>query len=163
MATISDEISQDAEEWSRKLAVNHPHSLDVSMRRLLSAVTTRFDPTDGLVDAVICWENMFGTDQETTFRVCGALASILEPSDSGKRAELNRELKRIYGVRSKLVHGSRNEPTAQQVVADRDRALGHALNAIRKLHERPELLSLEESAVRSTCLLLDLPPDLVNV
>ena len=156
--TLDGDMATEAESWSHKLAANQPHSLDVGMRRLLSAVTVRFDPADGLVDAVICWENMFGTAQETRFRVCGAMAKILEPASPAKRGQLNKELKRIYDVRSKLVHGSHKVPGPREAAGDRDKALLYALDSIRKLHGRPDLLAITGSADRSTTLLLDLAP-----
>jgi len=130
--------------------------MDVGMRRLISAVTERLDAADGLVDAVICWENLFGSPSEAVFRVTGAMAKILEPDNQAERERLVKELKRIYGVRSGLVHGNPKPPKAEDVATDRDSAIRFALAATRRVYENPRLLTAENSAIRGSYVLLDL-------
>src|SRR5699024_9636301 len=66
-------------EWSTLVRNKHVPSIDIGMRRLLSASTMRADPIDAFVDAVVCWENMFGVHTETTFRVTASIAKLLSP------------------------------------------------------------------------------------
>jgi hypothetical protein len=49
----------------------------MSIRRILRAVSERKEPEDTLIDAVIVWENLFGSSQETTLRVTMSVAWML--------------------------------------------------------------------------------------
>lgn len=138
--------------WYRRVQ-QHPESLWLGARRLLSA-TERSDPLDGFVDAVIAWENMLGTTEgETTFRVCGGLAILLEPVNLASRKALFDELRDLYTARSKLVHGGR-EPKRPEASRHRDRAIAVALNAMRAVYDRPDLLGASSSSERNRVLLL---------
>ncbi|MFI7357305.1 hypothetical protein ACIBTP_25630 [Streptomyces avidinii] len=149
---ISEEIGSQIQHWSRRV-VDHPRNLDMGMRRLLSAVSARFDPMDAFVDAVICWENMFGTNQgEVGFRVAGSMAHLLEQRNPGARKELFAEIKYLYGVRSKLVHGAK-EPSIQDSYTHRDRSIEIAISAFKALYGRSDLLSID-SASRGNALLI---------
>ncbi|WP_345281491.1 hypothetical protein [Streptomyces gulbargensis] len=131
-------------EWSATLAGN-PANLDMGMRRILSAVSERFDPLDSFVDAVICWENMFGTSQgEVSFRVAASISHLLEPSDSEKRKKLFKEVRDLYGIRSKLVHGA-TEPSVADAQRHRERAVEIGIDAFKELCTRPDLLALDSS------------------
>ncbi|MFC1406126.1 MULTISPECIES: HEPN domain-containing protein [Streptacidiphilus] len=150
---ITAEVGTEIQRWVVQVA-KHPTGLDMAMRRLLSAVSTRPDPMDGFVDAVICWENIFGTNEgEVTFRVCGAMAILLEPDDMVKRRALFKELKELYGVRSELVHGA-NEPSIADAYKHRERSVDVATQALKALYSRPDLLNAPGSNVRGRMLLL---------
>ena len=84
------------------------------MRRLLKAAGERDDPIDVLVDAVVAWENLFGSKTESTFRVTAAVATLLEPSDKEQRDVLQKELSGIYDRRSRLVHGDPVRPASDR-------------------------------------------------
>ncbi|TFD23475.1 HEPN domain-containing protein [Cryobacterium lyxosi] len=132
----------------------HPESLDIAMKRILGAVSQRWDATDAFIDAVVVWENAFGTSTETTFRVTGSIAKLLEPGSSDERAKLQKELKNLYETRSRLVHGAK-EPKPEEAWTQRERAIQIALEVLRKLYvERPDLLELS-SELRSAQLLLE--------
>ncbi|MFJ9980178.1 hypothetical protein [Streptomyces cyaneofuscatus] len=119
----------------------HPESLNIAMTRLLSAVTSRRDSNDALIDALIAWENIFGTRTETTFRVTASLAKILKEIPE-ERANLQKELAKLYGIRSAMVHGAK-EPTPDAAATNRERVIRIAIDALRALYfERPELLSM---------------------
>ncbi|MCX4719882.1 HEPN domain-containing protein [Streptomyces virginiae] len=150
--TISEEIGGQIQYWSRRVA-KHPSNLDMGMRRLLSAVSSRFDPMDAFVDAVICWENMFGTNQgEVGFRVAGSMAHLLQRGDPVARNELFSEIKNLYAVRSKLVHGAK-EPSIQDAYRHRDRSIEIAISALKGLYDSPGLLTVD-SAARGNKLLI---------
>jgi hypothetical protein len=128
--------------WSQVVAKKHVPSLNIGMRRVLSSTTARTDPIDGFVDAVICWESLFGAQTETVFRVTGAIAKLVEPSDPAAREELQRELKKVYGARSRLVHGG-EEPKQSDLEKYRRRAIAIATECLRRLYgERSDLLEL---------------------
>ncbi len=141
-------------EWHQVISQKHVPSLDIGMRRLLAATTTRLDANDAFVDAVVCWENVFGTATETVFRVTGALAKLLEPSNLPKRQELQRELKKLYDKRSGLIHGGK-EPSVKEAFELKERATELAIDCLRVLYrDRPDLLELP-SADRSAQVLME--------
>lgn len=141
-------------EWNALVKSKHVPSLDIGMRRLLSASTLRTDPIDAFVDAVICWETLFGVQIETTFRVTASIAKLLEPSDITKRADLHGELRQLYSKRSRLVHGG-SEPRAEELAKHRQRAIDVATDCFRTLYrDRADLIELASDA-RGTTLLLE--------
>lgn len=128
--------------WSQVIAKKHVPSLNIGMRRVLSSTTARTDPIDGFVDAVICWESLFGAQTETVFRVTGAIAKLVEPTDPSAREELQQELKKVYGARSRLVHGGA-EPKPSDLEQYRKRAIAIATECLRRLYGvRSDLLEL---------------------
>lgn len=151
------QANEDAEsrirEWSERLREHHGPSLDIAMKRMLSSAANRIDPVDGFIDAVMAWENCFGTATETTFRVTSSIAALLETESKTKRLELQRRLKKLYEKRSRVVHGAL-ELTTQDASELRKEAFGFALQVLRKLYsERTELLPYK-SEDRSTRILL---------
>lgn len=101
---FGDRIEQ-AEQWARVIDQSHAPTVDIAAGRLISAVASRVERSDSLIDAVMVWENLVGTRSESTFRVTAALAKLLE-SNAAKRRGLRRELAKIYDIRSRVVHGS---------------------------------------------------------
>jgi hypothetical protein len=95
----------ELEEWSRTVDSVHVPSVDVAARRIVSASGQRMDTADALIDAVMVWENLVGTSAETTFRVTASIAKALEP-DKARRRALQKTLKQIYDIRSRVVHGA---------------------------------------------------------
>jgi hypothetical protein len=91
-------------EWSYRVAEAHRATVDIALRRTLSAINTRDDPADSLVDAVTAWENIVGVRSENRFRVTGALVKLIE-SEPGRRRTAHKRLKAIYDLRSTVVHG----------------------------------------------------------
>jgi hypothetical protein len=128
-------------------------TLNISARKLLSAVSERLDPVDSLIDSVMTWENMFSGTPETGVRVCASLANLLEPSSVEERTKLFKEFKSIYDLRSRLVHGADTEPSWDLVIASRDKAISTALLALRKIFEIDKF-HLKGSSERSNKLIL---------
>jgi hypothetical protein len=85
-------------------------------------------------------ENLVGSrDGEPTLRVTAALAWLLE-DDPGNRRTRQTALKKLYNLRSDVVHGNRPLDGAEAVQGSRD-ARAVAVDALRKLfRDRPELL-----------------------
>lgn len=130
------------------------NSLLIAQRRILRATSTRQNPDDALIDAVMVWENALGARSETTFRVTAAIAKLLEPDSGEKRLALQKELKTIYGMRSKLVHGSKDY-SPSDLYPHRARAIEIAISVLRNLYERRTDLLEIDSASRGTRLLLE--------
>lgn len=151
---ITKEQAAEAERLHKLVSEKHPESLDIAMKRILGAVSQRWDATDAFIDAVIVWENAFGTTTETTFRVTGAIAKLLETSSPESRATLQKELKKLYETRSRLAHGAK-EPKPEEAWAQRERAISIAIDVLRELYtNRPDLLEMP-SDMRGASLLLE--------
>lgn len=140
--------------WSTRIESHWAPRVDIAVRRVLSAAHARTDPADRLVDAVIAWENLFGTSQgETRLRITSAMTWLLEPSKAARPA-LQRPLKQLYDDRSKIVHGAKFDDRA--MVQHGNEALVFALRSLEKLfRDRPDVLGLVDGAARSLHLILD--------
>jgi hypothetical protein len=130
-----------------------PKNLSLGVSRIVRAAIERDDPMDSFVDAVIAWENLVGAKTETTFRVCAALATILEPTDTEQRRALFKKLKGDYNKRSQLVHGG-EEPKPEEMGHLRDRALKIAIQAMCRVLEDDQLRDLKSSQDRSDAVLV---------
>lgn len=151
---LKDGQHEEVSHLYKLIREKHPESLDIAMRRILGAISQRWDATDAFIDAVVVWENAFGTQTETTFRVTGAISKLLESGNLSERAKLQKDLKDLYETRSRLIHGAK-EPKPEDVWAQRERAIAVALDILRKLYtERPDLLELT-SELRGSRLLLE--------
>lgn len=147
---VNRDQAQELEKWAAVVAANHHPRLNVSVRRL-SLLSPERDTSDRLIDAVIVWENLFGSSPETAFKVTGALAKLL-CNDELDRSRYRAELSRIYSLRSSIVHGA--EVPAAKVEAAAGRAWEVALDALRVSYERgPDWLRLESSKRSETLLL----------
>lgn len=138
-------------KWTNLVRENRSAGISIALRRILRALGERNDPEDVLLDAVVVWENLVGGSQEAVLRITSALAWLLG-SDEADRLERRGEYKDIYGLRSKIVHGSL---TDRGIVASQARkAVEISLAALRELFENhPELLAMK-SEERSLRLLL---------
>jgi hypothetical protein len=130
----------DWAHWIADVDTRRVASVEVAIRRTIRAAVERSDPSDALVDAVIAWENLVGSREgEPTLRVTAALAWLLE-DDPGNRRTRQTALKKLYNLRSDVVHGNRPLDGPEAVQGSRD-ARSVAVDALRKLfRDRPELL-----------------------
>jgi Apea-like HEPN len=127
---------------------------NVSIRRILRAVSERKEPEDTLIDAVIVWENLFGSSQETTLRVTMSVAWMLG-TDGNNRSALCTELKKVYQQRSDIVHGNAKLKTGLTSPYAR-RAIEVSIQLLRIMfRDHPELLKLKSGAERSALMLLN--------
>jgi hypothetical protein len=141
--------------WISRIEQHRHRGLGIALRRLLAAARERASPTDALIDAVIVWENLFGTREgEVTLRVSASLAWLLG-EDAASRGRIFRDAKKLYTLRSKIVHGA-SEPEGAEAVESRRRAVELSTAALRALfRDHPELLaSSMDGAQRSSRLIL---------
>lgn len=143
---------RELEDWARLIDSTHSSTIDVAAARLVSAIGRRLDPVDSLIDAVMVWENLLGTSTETTFRVTASLAKLLE-SDRVQRQKLQKELAKIYGIRSRIVHGGTLE-TAKVLDAGKT-AISIGIDAMRAFYRRGTPWMEKKSHERADELLLD--------
>ena len=157
--TIDPAAAGDFAAWWNKTD-RIPGPLRIGMRRLLKAAGERDDPIDVLVDAVVAWENLFGSKTESTFRVTAAVATLLDPSDKEQRDALQKELSGIYDRRSRLVHGDLAEGGKKFSAADAEsqsaRALEIGVEVFRAVLDNEAILTIERSDERGRRVVLNL-------
>lgn len=152
-AELSATECQSVSEWAHRIDGVWIAKVDVAVRRLLRAANERNDMADRLVDAVIVWENLFGTSEgEPTLRISSSMAWLLG-TGSAEREELQRSLRSLYRSRSRIVHGGTLEEAT--LAQDANAALTYARDALRVLlRERPDLLALSDGSARSVRLIM---------
>ena len=130
-----------------------PQSCKINNRTLLAALERR-DPSDALLDAVIAWENLVGADEgETTLRITTSLAWLLT-SRATDRDAMQKKLRDLYRLRSRIVHGS-TKITPRDAAERYQEALSITFAALRVLFQkRPDLLQETTSSARSRRLML---------
>lgn len=154
---LSAEECRDVQNWCYLIDEHWSPTIDIAVRRVLSAAQVRTDSADRLVDSVIAWENLFGTSEgEPRLRISSAMAWLLADTAEG-RADLQKEIKGLYDDRSKIVHGGAFNETA---IAERaNRALSLALSSLATLlRDRSDVLSLPDGSARSLRLILEGDP-----
>ena len=140
-------------KWTTRIKDSRVDGIDIAIRRILRAISERSEPEDILVDAVIAWENLFGSNQETVLRVTSTLAWLIEPDSSTERSTLQSRLKKLYNLRSGVVHGKVKRSAALKT--EPQEAVSIALQSLAILFEhRSDLLALDGSDSRSNALIL---------
>lgn len=142
------------EHWANHVAGVDLQHVEIAVDRTLRAIWET-EWTDSLIDAVIAWENLVGTRNQTTYRVTAALA-VLCQDDLEKRIATRKDLALTYNARSRVVHG---DPAPTDLHEHRSLAIQTALEALRRLMtERQDLLALASSDKRADRLLLGIGP-----
>jgi hypothetical protein len=118
--------------------------IDLAVRRCLSAIGKRSDPVDCLIDAMISLESITQQDiSGVTFQLAASMAVLLGRTVE-ERESTFRQIKKLYDLRSKVVHG-RGSLSHGTVVSS---ALDTAKLALRGLHslffDHPELLRSDQ-------------------
>jgi len=114
-------VSEEARRLLPSLAQVPAPALRVAVHRLVSAGSV-YDksPEDRLVDAAVAWEALFGSQErdQLSLQLALSVAWLLAPDDHAERERLFRRAKKIYGLRSKLVHGGRTKAQEVEKAAD---------------------------------------------
>jgi hypothetical protein len=138
--------------WVERIEAAKLSHVEIAIERLLRALF-EVEPGESLIDAVIAWESLLGTRNETVYRVTAGLAVLCE-DDPRLRMERRKELQGIYDKRSRIVHGDIVGVDSEL----RNRAIQIGLDALsRMIKDRPALLELAKSQKRVDRLLLAIP------
>jgi hypothetical protein len=141
-----DEVKEIFNGLWQIFQTHHAQRVRLAMHRLnLSA--TRTADEDGIIDSIIAVEALLsdGT-QEMTYKVAMRLAALYKILDGSRAMAAFAEMKRIYGFRSKVVHGSADLDKDREInrggekIATIDAALEHLRNAFAVLIRNPALL-----------------------
>ena len=152
---LIDEMGKkSAQRWFSILRETPLEKLRTPLQRLKYAIFERRNPEDAIVDAVIAWEGMFSEAFETTFKVTGSIAKYL--SVPAERSAYLSRLKKLYELRSKLVHGSSSSLLKQENVEDlRSEVVNIGLQCLKKLLTDKTLLPMTPSERVSHLLVLN--------
>ena len=144
--------------WIGVLSARPVNNVNIALERIVTASTERITNEDILIDSVMAWENLVGTDGESTFRVTASLSRLLEANPTYRRKR-HHELRKVYNVRSRVVHG---EPASASAVHNSAvKALDIAKQAVSVIvTQEPWLLELPSSTERADAILLGYPPGL---
>jgi hypothetical protein len=150
---LSDSDCVDLGAWTERIKAHRTANTDIAVRRVISAAHARGEPADRLVDAVIAWENLFGTSEgEPTLRISSAIAWLLGTNFTS-RLQLQAEIRSLYAARSRIVHGA--SPGQANIGELANRALSLAISALMALfRDYPDLLKLGDGAARSLQLIV---------
>jgi hypothetical protein len=144
--------------WIDLLDTRPVNTIAVALDRIVTASTERRRNEDVLIDSVMAWESLVGTDGESTFRVTASLSHLLE-ADPAKRRALQHDLKKVYNVRSRVVHGESSSAPALRDSAVKALSVAKRAAAVIVMTE-PWLLNLESSGARADAILLGHPAGL---
>lgn len=150
---LTEDTAKNAPQWRSLLDQRKMDTIAIGVRRLLSAVAMRTNDVDAFIDSVLFWENLFGEAIETAFKVCGAMAWLIEATDAEARKSTFRNLKRLYGVRSSVVHGSK-DITETEAEEYRKQAISFSISAMRAVVLHPTLLSHKDANKRYLLMLM---------
>ncbi|OGT96538.1 MAG: hypothetical protein A2X80_12690 [Geobacteraceae bacterium GWB2_52_12] len=142
---LIDEAAKDSvKNWFGILRDKPLDKVKTPLQRLKYAIFERRNPEDAIVDAVIAWEGMFSEAFETTFKVTGSLAKYL--SGPEERTAFLSRLKKLYQLRSDLVHGANSKLLQQESVDDlRSEVVSIGLRCLKKLVSDELLLPMSPS------------------
>jgi len=143
--TVESRALPTLTEWIQRLA-SHPLPT-IALDRSLSIMSAQQDYIYAFIDAVIAWENLFGTGdtQETSYRVSMNMAAVMSDIVDD-RITLQREIKKLYSRGSTIVHGG-DHPTPVEAHDLWERARQHTFQALSRLLDRyPHLIEADTNA-----------------
>jgi hypothetical protein len=146
------EIKTNVEKWAIKINEEYTTKIDVAIKRIVTSVTQRIDSADSLIDAVMVWENLVGTANEVSFRITASMAKLLE-EELEKRKDVQKVLRKIYDIRSKVVHGSIKDE--KEIKEASNKAIGYAIELLKKSFSRGKDWLEKSSECRSNEILLE--------
>jgi hypothetical protein len=118
---VTPAVSEEARMLLPSLSKAPAVALRVAAHRLVSAGLV-YDKSaeDRLVDAAVAWEALFGSQDrdQLSLQLALSIAWLLASDDYAERERIFRRAKRVYGLRSKLVHGGGAKAQEVEKAAD---------------------------------------------
>lgn len=135
---------EEVGSWIAASSRTDTSRIRLAIRRFLSATNVRLEDDDALIDAVIGLENLFGERSEISFSVANSTARLLG-RDEAEKTTIFEEVKKIYGARSKIVHGQK-ELQYEETKKFRYQAVFYLASSLKIiLKDKTELLQLSAS------------------
>lgn len=119
----------------------------IAASRTVSMLSRLNNNTDAIIDGVIVWENLFAgkVAQELSYRVSINMAMVMS-DDPSERVTLQGEIKKIYDLRSRVVHGG-EALSSSDAFSLRNKVEVLTIRALKRLlFERSPLLGAEGKA-----------------
>lgn len=142
----AEQVKQVFDGLQQAFGTKHAQRVRLAMNRL-NLSSTRTADEDGIIDSIIAMEALLSDGiQEMAYKVAMRLAALYKTFDRPRAMQVFTEMKRIYGFRSKVVHGSadldkdREIKRGEEKVLAIDAALEHLRNAFAVLIKNPVLL-----------------------
>lgn len=144
--------SQQLEHYLDLLKRRFIRSRSLAVTRTISAADRRRNPIDGVVDCVVAWECLLGRSRsELSFKIAAA-GSVLLGQEGSNNADVFRELKKFYALRSSIVHGAKALGHAE-ASHDRERAVELTLSLMRaSLSYERDVWSMDEGEIEALIL-----------
>jgi len=151
---IDETTREKLVDWYRVLSDKDLKKVHTPLKRLQYAIFERSNPEDAIVDAIIAWEGMFSEAFETTFKVTGSMAKYLRSGP--KREEFFIRLKKLYQLRSDLVHGGDSKLLKTENIQDvRAEVINIGLECVMKIIKDDRLLSMDSGERIKNILVFD--------
>lgn len=129
--------------WYHMLKNTDLKTVELPLRKLSQAVFERKNPTDSFIDAITALEGMFGAQGETLFKVSTSVSRFLYDSFE-ERTKSKKTIKKLYDIRSKLVHGANDSVPSNEVIEEStNQILELCFSVISKLLQDEKLLALQ--------------------
>lgn len=142
---MTEEEGESIIKWCNTISEVSDAKILLAKRRLQSALTERINPIDGLIDCVIGLENLFGQRSEIVFSVAIAVSKLLE-KDFSRRKKIFSDVKKIYGLRSSIIHGGEKTLNHDEMMEKRNQVAAYLIQCFKKLYsEHKELLQLSST------------------
>lgn len=105
---LSEEEVSSWEYWTEQVSSRYSDAIQIPVQKTIDAASPFRQASDKLIDAVVVWESLFGGKGEISFKISLSIAWTLHPkaNEEEERNDLYREVKGIYSIRSKVVHGT---------------------------------------------------------
>jgi Apea-like HEPN len=141
---IDQETKEKLAKWYGILGDKDLSKVRTPLNRLQYAIFERRNPEDAIVDAIIAWEGMFSEAFETTFKVTSSMAKFLRSGED--RRKLFERLKKLYQLRSDLVHGKESKSSKKENMENvRAEVIDIGLECLTKIIDDDFLLSIDSS------------------
>lgn len=151
---IDETTKEKLVDWYCVLSDKDLKKVHTPLKRLQYAIFERRNPEDSIVDAIIAWEGMFSEAFETTFKVTGSMAKFLR--SGSEREELFIRLKKLYQLRSDLVHGGASKLLRTESISDvRAEVINIGLECLMKIIKDDRLLSMDSGERIKDILVFD--------
>lgn len=119
--------------WLEKISKIDDSNIEIAKRRLHSALLEKNNPEDSFIDCIIGLESLFGKRSEISFTLATCISKLLH-DDIECRENKFDEIKKLYNVRSKIIHNGKIIEY-KEMKEYRDQALGLLTECLKKLYE----------------------------
>ncbi|MDD9950495.1 MAG: HEPN domain-containing protein, partial [Zetaproteobacteria bacterium] len=131
---------------------SHKQYIKVPLERIQTAIFEQKNPNSAIIDGFIAWEGMFSSQSNITQSVCHSIHKLTTTNaEQQDKEQKPQRLKKLYHLRSTLVHGSSPQKILKTLANDRNtyciedayqEVIKVALECLKKLLQDKDLLEL---------------------